>query len=170
MRTRFSSPDRDMGYYAHAKCQLEIWSAKQLFVHFTLRGEPAQGRVKRRDLYCLRSDFILSGALFLGCTQHLASSLTAVSCGGFQDFPATGKPGGTPGTRAPWTVRSERKCAPTLLKTRTAKHWIPQRTQETISRLSKSALSQGSPVFLKNLRNNSVRNWVPRTVKPSTRK
>lgn len=47
MRTRFPSPDRDMGHTAHVGCQREILALCSEN-HFALRGKPAQGRLKRR--------------------------------------------------------------------------------------------------------------------------
>lgn len=82
------------------------------------------------------------------------SSLTAVSCGGFLDFPATGKLGEIPSARAARTVRRDCKNAPAKLYTH-SKRWKPQRTQETINRSQNLYENQRKSCFLKNLRNDS---------------
>lgn len=91
------------------------------------------------------------------CPTHRISSLTAVSCGGFLDFPVTGKLGETPGTRAARTAWSDCKSAPTrsrpMQQTRQ-----PQRTQETINRLQNLNKYARKSCFLKNLRNDLIQN------------
>ncbi len=90
------------------------------------------------------------------CPTHRISSLTAVSCSGFLDFPATGKLGVTPDTRAARTAWSDCKSAPTCSRPM-QKQRKPQRTQETINRFQNLYKFTRKSCFLKNLRNDILR-------------
>lgn len=95
-------------------------------------------------------------ANFLFAEPPRTSSLTAVSCSGFLDFPATGKLGWTPGTRAARTAWSDCKSAPTCSRPM-QKQRKPQRTQETINRFQNLFEYARKSCFLKNLRNDILR-------------
>lgn len=150
--------DKIAGHTVHAKCQTEILVRKQFVRSLCPSGRACSGASKTPGPLTVSGRFHLSGALSFGCTRHLISSLTAVSCGGFLDFPVTGKLGEIPGTRAERTMRRDCKSAPAKIYTHSIKHWTPQRTQETVNRCQNLYKSQRKSCFLKNLRNGSFLN------------
>lgn len=118
-----------------ARCQLEKLACKRIT---SICGSPqvhSQGAFKGRTLTRFG---LFSTCVWTSFSTTSASSLTAASCGGFLDFPATGKLGETPSARAERNVRSACKNAPASEhRTRTKNNGNLADLKETISRLSK---------------------------------